>query len=137
MDFDYEHTVTTTASPADVWALWSDVGSWHCWDPAVQQVALEGHFAEGAAGTVVLTGGIEAPLVLEIVEPCARYLNRFTIGDVVVRVDHEVKRHEDGAHVTVRTELAGPGAADLGRTVSANTPRGLEALVALAEQRSA
>ncbi len=57
MSFDYEHTVTTTATPADVWALWSDVGSWRRWDPTVEQVAIEGHFAEGAAGTMVLTKG--------------------------------------------------------------------------------
>ena len=76
MSFEYEGTATTTASPADVWALWSDVGSWHCWDPAVQRVALEGHFAEGAAGTLCLTGDIEAPFVLEIVEPGTRFLDR-------------------------------------------------------------
>jgi hypothetical protein len=137
MDFDYEHTVTTTASPAQVWALWSDVGSWHCWDPSVQQVALEGHFSQGAAGTVVLNGGIEAPIVIEIVEPCSRYLDRLSIGDLTVRVDHQVKETAEGSEITVRTALAGPGAADLGPTVTADTPRGLEALVALAEQRSA
>ena len=53
MTFEYERTVTTTASPDDVWALWSDIGSWHAWDPAVERVALEGHFAEGAAGDAV------------------------------------------------------------------------------------
>ncbi len=92
MTFEYERTVTTTASTADVWALWSDLGSWHAWDPAVEQVALEGHFAEGAAGTMVLAGGIEAPFMLEIVEPGARYLDRLTMGDLVIRIDHEVRR---------------------------------------------
>ena len=84
MSFEYEGTVTTSASPKDVWHLWSDVGSWHCWDPSVQQVCMEGHFAEGAAGTMTLTGGVEAPFSLEIVEPNSRFLDRVTMGDLVI-----------------------------------------------------
>ena len=80
MTFEYSRTVTTTAPARAVWALWSDPGSWHAWDPSVESVALEGHFAEGAAGTMVLTGGIEVPVMLELVEPGARYLDRLADG---------------------------------------------------------
>jgi hypothetical protein len=135
MTFEYERTVTTSASPADVWALWSDVGSWHAWDPAVQQVAFEGHFAEGAAGSMVLTGGVDVPFILEIVEPGARFLDRLTMGDLVIRIDHEVRAAGDGAEVTVRTTIEGPGAADIGPMVTNDTPVALEALTALAEGR--
>lgn len=135
MTFEYERTVTTTASPADVWSLWSDVGSWHAWDPAVQEVAFEGHFAEGAGGMMVLTGGIEVPFILEIVEPGARFLDRLTLGDLVIRIDHEVRAAGDGAEVTVRTTIEGPGAADIGPMVTNDTPVALEALTALAEGR--
>jgi hypothetical protein len=135
MTFEYERTVTTTASPADVWALWRDVGSWHAWDPAVQEVALEGHFAEGAAGSMVLTGGVDVPFVLEIVEPGARFLDRLTMGDLVIRIDHEVRTAGDGAEVTVRTTIEGPGAAAIGPMVTNDTPVALEALTALAEGR--
>ncbi|GAW50723.1 MULTISPECIES: SRPBCC family protein [unclassified Nocardioides] len=135
MTFEYERTVTTSASPADVWALWRDVGSWHAWDPAVQEVALEGHFAEGAAGSMVLTSGTEVPFMLEIVEPGARFLDRLTMGDLVIRIDHEVRAAGDGAEVTVRTTITGPGAADIGPMVTQDTPLALEALTALAEGR--
>jgi hypothetical protein len=136
MSFEYEHSVTTTASPAEVWALWSDVGSWHCWDPAVERVALEGHFAEGAAGTMCLTGGVEAPFVLEIVEPRARFLDRLTIGDLVIRIDHEVSKADGGASVRVRTTVEGDGATDVGPMVTGDTPKALEALVGMAEKRT-
>lgn len=135
MTFEYERTVTTTATPADVWALWSDVGSWHAWDPAVQEVALEGHFAEGAAGTMVLTGGIEVPFVLEIVVPGARFLDRLTMGDLVIGIDHEVAATAGGAQVTVRTTIEGPGADEVGPMVTHDTPVALEALTRLAEDR--
>ena len=134
MSFDYEGTVTTSASTADVWHLWSDVGSWHSWDPAVQRVALEGHFAEGAAGTLTLTGDVEAPFSLEIVEPGTRFLDRITLGDLVIEIDHEVRGIDGGAEVTVRTTVSGPGAEEVGPTVTADTPKALEALVRMAEE---
>lgn len=134
MTFEYERSVTTTASPDAVWALWSDVGSWHSWDPAVEGVALEGHFAEGAAGVMSLSGGIEAPFVLEIVEPHARYLDRLTIGELVIRIDHQVSATDGGSTVLVRTTVEGEGADDIGPIVTADTPTALEALIGFAEQ---
>lgn len=136
MSFEHEGTVTTSASPAAVWLLWSDVGSWHRWDPAVQRVALEGHFAEGAAGTMTLTGDLEAPFTLEIVEPGERFLDRLTMGDLVIEIDHRVTGNDTGAEVTVRTTISGPGADDVGPMVTADTPKALEALVRMAERRS-
>lgn len=133
MTFEYERTVTTTATPADVWALWSDPGTWHVWDPAVQSVALEGHFAEGAAGTMVLAGPMETPFVLEVVEPGARYLDRLTVGDLVIRIDHVVAAAGAGAEITVRTTIEGPGADDVGPLVTHDTPVALAALVEMAE----
>src|SRR3954454_22483949 len=137
MAFEYHRSVTTTATPSDVWALWSDIGSWHCWDPAVQQVCLEGHFAEGAAGTMVLTDGVEAPFTLDIVEPRRRYLDRLTMGDLVINIDHEVAATDHGATVTVTTTVHGPGADDIGPMVTRDTPQALAALVQMAEEKSA
>jgi len=135
MTFEHEHTVSTSATPGDVWRLWCDVGSWHTWDPAVQRVALEGHFAEGAAGTMELAGGVEATFMLEIVEPGARYLNRLAMGDLVIRVDHLVGAAGDGSEVTVRTCIEGPAAAEVGPMVTDDTPKALDALVGMAEGR--
>jgi hypothetical protein len=133
--FEYSRTVITSATAHDVWALWSDPGSWHVWDPSVESVALEGHFSEGAAGTMVLTGGIEVPVVLELVEPGARYLDRLEMGELRIHIDHVVKDSDAGAEVTVSTVVTGPGAEDIGPMVTADSPRAMEALCALAEQR--
>ncbi|WP_395659527.1 SRPBCC family protein [Nocardioides sp.] len=136
MSYEYEGTVSTSATPADVWRLWSDVGSWHCWDPAVQGVAIEGHFGEGAGGTLTLTGNVHAPFVLEIVEHGARFVDRITMGDLTVSIDHHVKATAEGSEVTVRTSVHGPGAEDVGPLVAADTPKALEALVRMAEDKS-
>ena len=136
MTFEYSHTVTTTASPSDVWALWSHPATWHSWDPAVESVAFEGHFAEGAAGRMMLNGGIEVPVTLEIVEPGHRYLDRLTMGDLVIEIDHVVRAVDGGAEVTVSTVINGPGADDIGPMVTADAPKALDALSAMAEGRA-
>lgn len=135
MTFEHTETATTSATAADVWALWSDPGSWPAWDPPVESVALEGHFAEGAAGTVLLAGGIEVPVTLELVEPGTRYLDRLELGELRIHVDHVVVDTDDGAEITVRTVVTGPGADDVGPMVTADAPRALAALCALAENR--
>ena len=133
MTFEHTRTVTTSAAASAVWALWSDIGSWHAWDPSVESVALEGHFAEGAAGTMVLTGGIEVPVTLELVEPGARYLDRLDMGELRIHIDHVVKDTDGGAEVTVTTVVTGAGADEIGPMVIAQAPEALAALCALAE----
>lgn len=134
MTFEFERTVTTTASSHEVWALWSDPGTWVEWDPAVNQVELDGPFVEGQTGTMVLAGPIEVPFTLEVVEEGSRFLDQLTMGDLVIRIDHVVRSTDGGAELTVRTTIEGPGADDIGPMVTAHTPVAMEALVAIAER---
>ncbi len=135
MTFEHSGSVTTTATPAEVWALWSDVGTWSTWDPAVEDVSIDGAFAAGTTGTMTLRGGFEAPFTLEVVDPDARYLDQLTMGDLVIRIDHVVRAISGGTEVTVSTTIEGPGADDIGPMVTADAPVALEALVAQAEGR--
>jgi hypothetical protein len=134
--FTHTADAATTATPATVWALWSDVATWPTWDPAVERVSIDGAFAARATGTMTLRGGIEAPFTLEVVTPGARYLDQLTVGDLVIRIDHLVREAPGGARVTVSTSVEGPGAGDIGPMVTADAPVALAALVALAEGRA-
>ena len=136
MHFEHTGTVSTTAPPESVWALWSDPTTWSTWDPAVEGVRIDGAFAAGATGTMTLTGGIEAPVTLEVVEAGSRYLDQLTMGDLTIRIDHVVQPKDSGAEVTVSTVITGPGAEDVGPMVVADAPKALAALVAMAEGRS-
>lgn len=135
MTFSYERTVTTTADPAAIWELWSDTTTWPVWDPAVQDVRLDGPFEEGTTGTMTLTGPIEVPVSLEVVVPGSRYLDQLTMGELVIRIDHVVRPADSGgSEVTVSTTIEGPGADDIGPMVTADAPIALEALVTAAEK---
>src|ERR1700753_3432637 len=110
MSFEHSRTVTTSAAPDAVWALWSDPATWSEWDPTIESVAFEGHFAEGAAGKMVLAGGGEAPGSIGIGDPGSRYLDRLAMGDLVIEIDHVVRAVDGGAEVTVSTTVSGTGA---------------------------
>lgn len=132
--FEYSRTVTTTAPPQAVWALWSDTTTWPHWDPAVEAVALAGGFVAGASGSMTLGGGIEVPVTLEVVEDGARYLNRLDMGELVIRIDHVVMPAESGGSaITVSTTIEGPGADDIGPMVTHDAPIALQRLVERAE----
>lgn len=137
MGFAHTETASTSASPGDVWALWSDTTSWPDWDPAVERVVLDGPFRLGTTGTMRLAGGVEAPFTLVAVSPDARYCDELVLGELRIRVDHRVEAHDGGAALTVETTIEGPGADDVGPMVVAQAPEALRLLAAQAEARAA
>ena len=134
MTFEHEGSIRTAASPEAVWRLWSDPGTWSEWDPPVERVVLDGPFRVGTTGTMRLAGGIDAPFELVEVRAEERYLDRLTLGELVIDIDHRLRPIEGGCEIVVSTRIEGPGADDIGPLVTAEAPRALEALVALAEQ---
>jgi hypothetical protein len=133
--FEHTETATTSAGPDAVWALWGDPATWSDWDPAVQAVQLDGPFEAGTTGTVVLAGGIETPVALVVVEPGARYVDRLTLGELVIEIDHVVAGTDAGSALTVSTTITGPGADDIGPMVTRDAPTALARLAELAEAR--
>ncbi len=133
MEFEHTETATTSASPAHVWTLWSDITTWASWDPAVDRVVLDGPFRLGTTGTMVLAGGIEAGFTLVAVSPDACYCDELRLGELLIRIDHLVEATEGGARLTVVTRIEGPGAGDVGPMVVAQAPEALRLLVAQAE----
>lgn len=135
MHFEHSRSVPTSAPAEAVWTLWADPGTWSTWDPAVDEVRLDGAFEDGATGTMTLTGGIEVPLTLEAVEPGRRYVDELSMGELTIRIDHVVEPSGSGAEVMVSTVVTGPGAEGVGPMVIADAPRAMSALVELAESQ--
>lgn len=45
--FQISHTQETTATPEQIWALWSDVNNWPQWDKGLSACRLDDSFAAG------------------------------------------------------------------------------------------
>ena len=132
--FEHRGSVTSTAPAAAVWALWCDTTTWPDWDPSVEAVRLEGAFEAGTTGTMTLAGPFEVPVVLDVVEPGVRYLDRLSMGELEICIDHVVADLGGaGCEVTVSTTITGPGADGIGPMVTAEAPQALARLVERAE----
>jgi hypothetical protein len=46
----FSHTLKTSAAPAKIWAIWTDVEDWAQWDTELVDARLEGSFALGSIG---------------------------------------------------------------------------------------
>jgi uncharacterized protein YndB with AHSA1/START domain len=59
-----EASLETTASPADVWRVWSDVDHWPEWNPDMKESRLDGPLGLGTTGMInTRSGGKHAVVV--------------------------------------------------------------------------
>ena len=72
----FSHTLRTTAPPARIWAIWTNVPAWPSWDSPVRQATLNGPFAVGTRGRLVPRKGPEATFKIVAVEPGQSYTLR-------------------------------------------------------------
>jgi hypothetical protein len=66
---EYGRSRETTASSDRIWSIWSDVKTWSQWNPNVQNMTLNGAFADGATGTMTTKSGGTHQIRLADVKP--------------------------------------------------------------------
>lgn len=80
------HTETTSADPAAVWALWTDVPNWGHWDDGLTSASLEGPFQPGAKGKILADGRTSHFQVLAVEEGKAyTFRTAFPLGGLNIR----------------------------------------------------
>jgi len=135
--WETEHSIETTASAENVWALWEDVAGWPAWNADLERAELSGPFAPGSTITMVSPG--EDPIELRIAEAVEpeRFVDRADLGSIVVRTEHRAERVDaERIRVVYRMEITGPEAdtmgPEIGPRISADFPEVLRSLVTLA-----
>ena len=133
-----EHSVETSAPPAQIWRLWADVAGWPEWTGDIERIELIGPFAAGSR--ILMTPIGDEPVELRITEAVEpdRFVDEADMGEIVMRTFHEVQRIDPGrVRVTYRMEITGPAADTLGPQIgpeiSGDFPQTLAGLVARAE----
>jgi hypothetical protein len=135
--FTYQHQLVTSASPAALWRLYSDVSTWPRWDDAFEAVTLDGPFAAGSGGLLELRG--QAPLAFRIVEaePERGFVDETEIPGGVIRFRHRIEPADPGGvRLTHEVEIEAPGplAEQLGAKITAGIPNTMARIAALAEE---
>jgi ligand-binding SRPBCC domain-containing protein len=129
----WSHSVTTSATPEQVWPLYADVRRWLEWDSGLVSVTLDGDFVVGSRGTLGVEG--QPPLEWELTEVQAHAL--FTDvteipGVATLTFVHRIEAADGGSVITHEVRIDGPAAEQLGPNVTADTPEAMERLAELA-----
>jgi Polyketide cyclase / dehydrase and lipid transport len=135
--FTYKHELETSATPAALWHLYSDVATWPRWDAAFEAVTLDGPFAAGSRGLLKLRG--QEPLAFTIVEaePKRRFVDETEIAGGLVRFRHRIEPvGASRVRLTHEVEIDAPPplAEQLGAKITAGIPHTMAAIAALAEE---
>ena len=115
----FEAGTRIDASPADVWAILTDVGSWRDWESGVDRV--EGRVALGERITIYATMIRKRPFQITVTElrpsEAMRWRGGLPLGLAVIERTYSLDAQDDGSTVvTVREDHTGPLAALLDRT---------------------
>ena len=128
----------TTASAAVIWELFKTVSEWKSWNAGVHACSMYGPFATGAWFTMVLPDQEVIKSQLIEVHAPTLFTDETMLGDVAVRVRHEISRLPAGGNrITYTIEVVGENAREICDGVSADFPAVLLALAAQAESRGA
>jgi hypothetical protein len=134
-----EHTVESTGTPQDVWALYADVAGRKRWDEGIEEIQAHGPFAVGTVVTMTPAGQDPVDMTItDLVEP-ERFTDETAFGPVTIRFVHlldpvVVGDEVTGTRITHRVEVEGPGEAEIGPAVADDLPEAMAALAALSSR---
>ena len=131
--FTWTHTVTSSATPEQVWPLYADVGRWLEWDSGLTNVTIEGDFQAGNSGTLHVEGQPPLAWTLTEVTENVSFTDVTDIpGVATLTFVHRIDAVDGGSAITHEVHIEGPAAADLGPMVTSDTPEAMEALARIA-----
>jgi hypothetical protein len=102
------HTDSSSAAPAEVWALWSDPERWPEWNEQVESVELEGEFDVGEKLRVKLRRGGRMQFEIVALEPERRFADEARLPGARLGHEHRVKAKGKGSEITHRIYVRGP-----------------------------
>ena len=128
--FKWTHTVTTTATPEQVWPLYAQVDRWLEWDSGLSGVSLNGDFQVGNSGTLAVEG--QPPLTWTLTENASFTDVTEIPGVAILTFVHRIAEVDGGSAITHEVHIEGPAAEQLGPMVTSDTPEAMEALARIA-----
>lgn len=129
----HECTVSSEATPAQVWARYATPTTWPEWDAATERVTLRGQFAVGSRGTLRPRSGPTTWFTLVEVEPEVAFTTVTRLPLARLEFSHRIQSSPTGSLLTHTVTISGPMSPLFARVVGAGIARDLPpAMAALA-----
>lgn len=128
-----EHTVETTATPAQIWKVWEDVEHWNSWDHGLEFSTLDGPFQTGTLGKLKPKGGPVLCTQLTHVTPMESFIDEAQLPGTKITMLHAIKTSGEKTYVTQRVEMRGIlcwfFAFFIGRDIKKNLSKEMESML--------
>jgi hypothetical protein len=136
--WEFTHTETTAATPAQLWSRYTDCGSWPEWDVETESVTLDGPFATGTTGTIKPVGAPKAKFRMAEVTKDVSFSDVTKLPLAKMHFTHNIESADDGTRFTHHVTITGPLSPLFGRVigkkVAAGLPTAMRRLGELAER---
>ena len=136
----YEHSIETAARAETLFDILQDVGRWSEWNAGVERIELDGPFATGTSGVMVIPYLGSLSFRLAWVGEGRGFEDETEIpgAGVIVRVRHSLEPlAAGGTRITYRATVEGPASGplgpEIGQAVTADFPAVMAALAGRAE----
>jgi hypothetical protein len=96
----FSHTLKTSASPAQIWAIWTDVEHWSEWDTELADSHLESDFVLGAVGKLTPKVGRVSPFRISQLSTGNSYTFTLKLPLCRLNVHRHLHNHLDGTYFT-------------------------------------
>ncbi|HEX8391012.1 MAG TPA: SRPBCC family protein [Longimicrobium sp.] len=133
-----EAVAESSATPREVWRLWSDPSTWNAWDPGVQRCTVQGPFRAGTRGTLRPAGGPAVAFVITGAVPERAFTTVARLPLTALEFEHTLEPLAAGG-VRIRHQVRMRGVLTpllsrlLGATLAAGLPHAVHALARMAE----
>jgi hypothetical protein len=105
--FIIKYTVTTTATPAQIWHVWQDVENWNTWDHDLELSKINGPFQVGTTGELKFKDSPPLKTLLTCVEEPKIFVQEAKLPLARVIMTHTTNNVDRKTHVTIQTEVRG------------------------------
>lgn len=131
-----EASLETTASPAEIWRVWSDLNHWPQWNPDMNESRLDGPLKRGATGMInTKSGGRHDVVVTHYEEGRSFELESTALPGTKMAIRATIAASGNGSRITPGFEPRGLLAPIVGSMMSGQILKTFNAVLKGLKQR--
>ena len=139
--WEYEYMVESTATPAAIYRWYENVDLRSHWDRSVESMTIDGPFAAGTTGVMVIEGQGAMPFSIMDATLNEGFTDQTNLPEMglTLRFSHQLTPLANGQtqirhHLLITGPNAAESAAEVGPMIAADFPETMTALARLAEE---
>ena len=103
----FSHTLKTSASSEQIWAIWTDVEHWSVWDTELVDSHLKSAFVLGAVGKLTPKAGRVSPFIISQIDSGNSYTLTLKLPLCKLNIYRHLYRQSDSTYFTHEVSFKG------------------------------